>query len=339
MGDNNIKYLAVLLICVSVILLSGCVPEDAFSPMDPDQTEQILVDIPSGSSVAAMGSLLESAGLIRQSDYFKTRVKELGVDSKLKAGKYAFSKSETMDEIISKIAEGQVYRDIVKVTIPEGYEIKQIVAVLVEAGLVEQESFYALMETKSFDFAFLKDIPEGPLRYEGFLFPATYTFERSVSEAAVLETMITKFDSVFSELSAQLDVAPSLSAYEIVTMASIVEREGRVRSELPLIAGVFYNRIEQGIKLESCATIQYALGERKEKLYNKDLEIESAYNTYKYPGLPVGPIAAPGEAALKAALFPEETDKLFFVLSNKGDGSHVFSKTYAEHLKAKNENE
>jgi UPF0755 protein len=334
------KFLIALVLMVAMlVLMTGCMPEDAYAPMDPQKTDNVIVDIPQGSSVTSMGNILFESGLIRQADYFKARVKVLGVDSKLKAGRYAFQLSQSMDDIINHIVSGDVYRDLIKVTIPEGYEIKQIVETLEAAGLVKSESFYALMASAPLEYAFLEGIPEGERRLEGFLFPATYTFEKGVSEEKVLKALLDKFDTVFKPEYYDTVKSLDLTVYQLITMASIVEREGQVRSELPLIAGVFYNRIQKDIKLESCATIQYALGDRKAKLYNKDLEIESPYNTYKYFGLPLGPIASPGEAALQAALFPEASDKLFFVLSNKGDGSHIFSKTYAEHLQAKKANE
>lgn len=338
MKSTKTILMAVMLL-LAMLMMTGCMPEDAYTPMDPSKTDNVIVDIPQGSSVATMGSILFEAGLIREADYFKARVKVLGVDSKLKAGRYAFQLSQSMDDIINHIVSGDVYRDLIKVTIPEGYEIKQIVETLEAAGLVKSESFYALMASAPLEYTFLEGIPEGDRRLEGFLFPATYTFEKGVSEEAVLKAMLDKFDAVFKPEYYDTAKSLNLTVYQLITMASIVEREGQVRSELPLIAGVFYNRIQKEMKLESCATIQYALGDRKAKLYNKDLEIESPYNTYKYLGLPTGPIASPGEAALQAALFPEASDKLFFVLSNKGDGSHIFSKTYAEHLEAKKANE
>lgn len=328
-----------LIFVVLLFALTGCMPEDALLPMSEGDTAQIVVDIPSGSSVLTMGQLLMEAGLVRQAEYFKEQVKSREVDSKLKAGRYAFTKAMDMDEIIDKLVSGDVYRDLIKVTIPEGYEMRQIVAALEEAGLVKSDSFYELMANAKLDYKFLEGIPEGANRLEGFLFPATYTFEKGVSEDKVLDAMLRKFDEVFKPEYYEQAKTLDMTVYQIVTMASVIEREGQLKSELPLVSSVFYNRIKKNMKLESCATIQYALGERKEKLYNKDLEIESPYNTYKYLGLPAGPIASPGEASIKAALYPEESPYLFFVLSNKGDGSHVFSKTYEEHLKAKKANE
>ncbi len=339
MATYRFLKLKMFFLLILVFALSGCTPDNAYLPMNPSDSENVIVEIPAGSSVMAMGNVLTQAGLIRDSEFFKTRVKELGVDSKLKAGRYAFQLTQSMDEMIAQIVSGVVYRDLIKVTIPEGYEIKQIVETLVKENLVEAESFYDLMATTPLDYPFLEGIPEGKTRLEGFLFPSTYTFEKGVSQEDILKAMLDKFNTVFKPEYYERSKELKLSIFELITMASIIEREGKVKTELPLVSSVFYNRIQKEMKLESCATIQYALGERKEKLYNKDLEIESPYNTYKYTGLPSGPIASPGEAALKAALFPEESDFLFFVLSNKGDGSHVFTKTYAEHMKAKKANE
>jgi UPF0755 protein len=125
-----------------------------------------------------------------------------------------------------------------------------------------------------------------------------------------------------------------LTVREVITMASIVEREARVHDERPIVAGVFYNRIQTKMALQSCATVQYILGERKEVLSNADIAIDNPYNTYKYPGLPPAPIASPGELSIKAALYPADTEYFYFVTTNLGDGSHYFSKTYDEHLQA-----
>ena len=145
--------------------------------------------------------------------------------------------------------------------------------------------------------------------------------------------MLERFDEVFKEEYYDRADELGMTIDEIVILASVVEREARVESDRPIISGVFHNRLDQGWKLESCATIQYILGERKPRLLYSDLEIESPYNTYMYSGLPVGPIASFGEASLKATLYPEETDYMFFVA--KDDGSHVFSRTLEEHNAAK----
>ena len=150
--------------------------------------------------------------------------------------------------------------------------------------------------------------------------------------------MLNQFEKIYKKEIEGKEIRGSFDLNEIITLASIIEREGKVEEELPMISGVFYNRLENGKKLESCATIQYALGERKLKLSNEDTRIDSLYNTYVYKGLPPAPIASPGLKAIQAAVNPKQSDYLFFVLKEDGKGTHIFTTNYKDHLRAKNSN-
>jgi UPF0755 protein len=224
------------------------------------------------------------------------------------------------------------------VTFPEGYNIKQMAEELQIKGIIKNsEDFIREAREGKYDYDFLKSIPEGrdnPL--EGYLFPDTYEFKKGATEHEIIDKMLGRFKEIYdSKIVGNLN---GRTLDELIIMASIVEREAKVEAERPVIAAVFYNRLKENWKLESCATIQYALGYNKEKLLYEDLEINSPYNTYKNGGLPIGPIASPGEKSIMAALNPAEVDYMFFVLkAYNGDGSHNFARNYNEFLKYKNQ--
>jgi UPF0755 protein len=201
---------------------------------------------------------------------------------------------------------------------------------------VEKKAFLAEIQNGTFEESFLKDIPktEGMKhRLEGYLTPDTYEVFKDVTAHDVIDLMLKQTAAVFTpEWQAQMKKR-GLTMHQTLTLASLVEREARVAKERPTIAGVIENRLKSNppMKLQIDATIQYALGESKEVLLYKDLEIESPYNTYKYEGLPPGPIATPGRDAIKAVLFPEQHQYLFYVTKNDGTGEHYFAKTFDEH--------
>lgn len=327
------KYFSLFLLLIVLFSLTGCVSEQDFTAMDPASTEMTLVEIPSGATAKSIGTMLEEAGLIRSAEAFVSKVKALDAASALQAGKYQLSKAMTAEEVVKVLAGGAVFRNEFKVTIPEGFEVVQIIERLGAAGHVNPDTFLSELKVGDFDYAFLS--PEDrETNLEGFLFPATYTFEVGTSEHEIIDAMLQKFDEVFKPEYYDRAKELGMTVREIVTLASIVEREAMVHDERPVVAGVFYNRLETRMALQSCATVQYILGERKPVLSNADIAIESPYNTYKFPGLPPAPIASPGELSIKAALYPEDTEFFYFVTTNLGDGSHYFSKTYEEHLEA-----
>jgi len=327
------KYLNLLLIIVAVLVFTGCVSEADYTAVDPAATDTVIMEIPSGSTAKSIGALLESEGLIRSADAFVKKVKDMDAAAALQAGQYQFSKAMSVEDVVKVVSGGEVYRNTFKVVVPEGFEVVQIAERLSADGHIDKDLFYKELQTGDFDYKFLS--PEDrETNLEGFLFPATYTFDVGTSEHDIIDAMLKKFDEVFKDEYYTQAESLGLSVREVITMASIVEREARVHDERPIVAGVFYNRIKTKMALQSCATVQYILGERKEVLSNADIAIDNPYNTYKYPGLPPAPIASPGERSIKAALYPADTENFYFVTTNLGDGSHYFSKTYDEHLQA-----
>jgi len=218
-----------------------------------------------------------------------------------------------------------------RVTIPEGYNTEQIIALLVQKGIGNKEEFEKVVTDDSFPYTFLKDVPQGSHRLEGYLFPNTYNISTKASPHAVIDLFLQQFAKELTPKVQKQLVTMKLSVSQWVTLGSLVEKEAEKKSDRPLIASVIMNRLKIGQPLQIDATIQFLLGTPKAKLYDKDLQIPSPYNTYLHSGLPPGPIANPGDASLQAALYPAQTDFLYYVA--KKDGFHVFAKTYAEHLK------
>lgn len=292
--------------------------------------QETVVIIPSNASTSEIANLLYDKKIVSNPFLFKLYARISGFESKLQAGEYKFSGHVSLKDIKEKLTTGQVV--YIKFTIPEGYTVEQIANLLEKKGLIDKEKFFDCINSESFSYEYLPP-PGSEGRLEGFLFPDTYKIAKGFSEKQIIELMLARFDEVFIDEWHQRVEELDMSVLEIVTLASIIEREAKIESDRPIISSVFHNRIKKGMYLESCATIQYALGEVKDVLLYEDLAIESPYNTYKSAGLPPGPIAACGKAALKAALYPEATKYLFFVA--KKDGSHYFSKTLAEHNTAK----
>lgn len=303
-------------------------------PVAKTDIKVIDVEIPQGSSTTKIAQILFENGLIRDELVFRVNSKLLGMDGTLKAGMYTLSNGLTPEEILQALQKGGITRATTKFTIPEGFELDEIAERLSSMGLVDVDKFIDLTSTPDnfvSDYPFLEMVPQD-LNLEGYLYPDTYEVFVDSNEEEIIKRMIDRFEEVYDELIRDKANELDMTLNEIITLASIVEREGMLDEERPIISAVFHNRLDINQPLQSCATVQYALGERKERLFDKDLEIDSLYNTYLYQGLPPGPIASPGYESIKAAVNPSDVDYLFFV--SNGDGSHTFNKTYKGHLEA-----
>jgi len=328
------KFKIFIILLVVIIILTGCSKEsflDKFSgPVNESDNSEIEVIIPSGSTTDDIADILIENELILNKLVFKLIAKDLGYDTKFKAGTYHLNQSMDNKEIIEMIAKGDVYIETVTFTIPEGFELVQIVDRLESSELIDKDKFLNELVNGEFNYKFLEFINRDTM-LEGFLFPDTYKVEIGASEHEIINKMLNKFDLVFKNEYYDRLKEIDMSLNELITLASIIEREGKLDSERATISSVFHNRLDINMKLQSCATVQYILGERKEVLLFSDLEIDSPYNTYLYYGLPPSPIASPGEISIVAALYPEETEYLYFVTKEANDGSHYFSKTFEEH--------
>ena len=334
---NKAIKIGLVLVVVLAVAIGGAYAyyKSQIAPVDHEGSVAFYVE--PGSSVRAIAELLENEGVIRNADAFTLYIRLTGYNEPLRSGLYDVQTPVQLDELLDILSRGgRSARETVTVVIPEGLKVEQIVSILTQAGLGDREVYLELASQGAFDYPFL-EYPEDPrigFRLEGFLFPDTYQFYADATEEQILGRMLARFDEVLTpEFRSRADEL-GMSVLEIVTMASIVEKEAVKADERPRIAGVFYNRLDRGIRFESCATVQFLFEEPKERLFNRDLEIESPYNTYLNAGFPPGPIAAPGRASLEAALWPEEHDYLFFVA--RSDGSHAFNRTYAGHLEDKN---
>lgn len=279
-------------------------------------------------------------GVIKSRYFAKKYVKNHSLGSNIKAGIYKFNTDMTPVQIFDMIESGNITSDILSITIPEGYTVKQIADKLYKNQIIEsKDEFVKEAQTGTFDYEFIKSIPSNrPSRLEGYLFPATYELKKGATSHDIIDKMLKKFNEVYNDDIAS-EMISGMTLDKIINMASIIEGEAKLDSERTKIAGVFYNRLKINMKLQSCATVEYILGTRKSVLSNKDTMIDSPYNTYKNAGLPIGPICSPGEKSIMAALKPSQNDYLYFVLDvKKGDGSHYFTNSYQDSLKFQKNN-
>ncbi len=316
------KKLVFLLVLVALYALGLY-----FEMLEPVSTKKNpkIVFISPGTPVKEVAELLEREGLIRNKYVFLLEAARAGVLESLKAGEYELSPHMSVRDIIKVLHEGRVVTHIV--TIPEGSNIWDVARLLAKSGLVKRKQFIkkALDEEVAKSFG----IP-GPT-VEGFLFPDTYFFVKGMSVEDIMKRMVNRFWEVWKKYEGRAEEL-GLSVYEVVTLASIVEKEAVLSREKPLIAAVYWNRLKRGMPLQADPTVRYALRRFRGKLYYKHLRVRNPYNTYRYPGLPPTPISNPGEESIRAVLYPAKVPYLYFV--SKGDGSHYFSTTYREHLRA-----
>lgn len=313
----------VLIIALGLILSFVSFVRDAFWT---DTDEAVLVDIPEGVGISQISLILEEEGVIDHRWAFRIYEK-LFRGGVYHSGVHKFYIGMSYAEVFDSL-EVSVH-NAVTVTIPEGYELWQIAQLLEDKEICTKDEFYKALDEDYPDFPYLADIKRTENRLEGYLFPDTYEFTRGQAAKSVVYAMLKNFHSkVYGEY---IESGSRKSLDEIVIMASIIEREAANDEERGKISSVFYNRLEIGMKLQSCATVQYIIKERKKILSNSDIKIDSPYNTYMYEGLPAGPIASPGVSSVKAAINPEETD--FYYFAATADGSrNVFSKTGEEHM-------
>lgn len=335
---GNGLLIAVIVIIAGIAIGAGgfsVIMGDADKALDPDSTAMIIVEVPNGSTTTKIGTILVEQGIIDNADSFKLQSKMKGMDGKYKAGEYTLSPAMTMTEIMDILVTGNV--NTVRFTIPEGLMVSEVADKLAEEGLINRDMFMKEIESGDFNYKFLKDAPSGELRLEGYLYPNTYDVFTTASEHDIIDRLLRQLDTVFTDEMYARAEELGMDLNEVMTIASLIERETMVDSERAKVASVIYNRLDIGMKLQIDATVQYALGEQKQFLTYKDLEVESPYNTYQIAGLPPGPICSPGEASIKAALYPEDTDYIYYVLSAAKDGTHKFAKTGDQFLKYKQE--
>ncbi len=326
------RWLAVLaaLVAVGCVALVGVLfmVREALAPADPGAPEVVFTVSP-GQSVAAVAAALEREGLVRDARAVRGLARWHGLENKVQVGEFAVSAAMTPEEILRKIVSGQVVT--YPLVLPEGLRMEEIADRVGETGLVERAAFLAVARDPASAGAFGV---EGDT-LEGYLFPETYRLPKGIGARELAKVMVDQFLVVWADIEERAR-ADGFSMKEVVTLASIIEKETGAANERPLIASVFLNRLERGMRLETDPTVIYGIENFDGNIRRRHLEDASnPYNTYQIRGLPPGPIASPGRAALAAVVEPAESDYLFFVSRN--DGTHVFSKTYREHARAVDE--
>lgn len=328
---KRVLMIAVLFL-ISLSLAGYQILTHQYLPVDPEDKSYIDIIIPEQSTASQVAELLYEKDLIQGKKIFLAYCRQSGQDSSLKAGHYQLSRSQSLQEIVQIISKGQVVT--LSFTIPEGYTVEQIGSSLVAGGFCTAEEWEQALNQR-YDYEFLDQASpqEGKSYLEGFLFPDTYIVSEDTDAEGMIKAMLENFDTLWKEKLAPQAEAKGMSLYETLIIASMIEKEAMVAEERAIIAGVIQNRLDLGMPLQIDATVLYALGRQdKQVVYLDDLQIDSPYNTYKYPGLPPAPISCPGLSALEAALNPAKHDYYYYVA--RGDGSHEFTKTFSEHQQA-----
>jgi UPF0755 protein len=318
--------LGLVLIVMGVGVAGGWFYLRAQAPYRGYQGAEQFVEIPPGASSFAIGERLVAGGVVRDLPTYRLTLWLSGQGRRLKAGEYRFDHAMTPREVIDKIARGDAF--VVTLTFPEGLTIAEMAKIFESHGLGPAAAFVEAAQ----DAALIHDLDPAARNLEGYLFPETYAVPRKTDAQKLVRLMVGRFRHVFTQELRDAAAARQLSVRQAVALASIVEKETAKAEERPLVAAVYVNRLRLRMPLQADPTVIFAIqqtGTYTGNLRHDDLIVDSPYNTYRYPGLPPGPIASPGRASLDAAVHPAESDALYFVSRN--DGSHVFAETLDEH--------
>ncbi len=280
-------------------------------------SDKVRITVKSGDGASAVASQLKKDGLIMSKSFFLIWTKITSSDGKIKAGTYEFTQKDGTFKILRDLKCGS--KSLIKFTIPEGSNIRQTAEIISHLGIIDKDNFIRIASEKEM---------------EGYLMPETYFIDPGMNEEQIIKIMHAEFDRKVTSDMYERAAEINISMEEIITLASIIEKEAVKPEERAIISAVFHNRIKKRIRLESCATVLYAMGANKARLTVEDTKLDSPYNTYRHFGLPPGPICSPGIESIRAALYPANTSSLFFV--SAGNGSHLFSESLSEHIKNKN---
>jgi UPF0755 protein len=293
----------------------------------PAAGEPVMFTVRSGEAFSTIRDRLADVGLIDYPRAVGLYALLRGYDRRVKTGTYRFTPGERPKDIVSALVRGDVYK--VSVTIPEGFMYGQIADVLDSLTDVEADRFVELAT----DEGLMADLEIGAPSLEGYLFPDTYVIPWGTRGEEVARAMVARLNEVFDEAMLARARTLRMTRHEVLTLASVIEAETRLSEERPLVSAVYHNRLRGGMRLEADPTVAYAMGGYKGRLFYRDLEIDSPYNTYKHEGLPPGPICSPGKASIVAALYPDTTSRALYFVA-EGDGGHIFSETLKDHLAA-----
>nr|WP_312575899.1 endolytic transglycosylase MltG [Sedimentibacter sp.] len=329
-------FLVIIILAIGIKSYINSYIDKSLKPIDSNNDTKIIVEIPEGSNTNDIAEILLNNNLISNSSIFKYYAKKTKTDIKLKAGNYILSKNMNVDELIKVLIKGGTTGNTVNITIIEGLTIEDAAQSIANQLGLNYETLVNLMENADIfrdEYQFLMDNPEIK-NLQGYLMPETYNVYLKSDEEAIVKVLLSQFDNFYKEEMIPLLSNSKLNMEDTINLASIVEKEAVMDEERDEIAATFLNRLDINMKLQSCATVNYAQGVWKERLTNDDIAIDSPYNTYLIEGLPPSPINSPGKKSIMAVLQPSNVDYLYFVA--KGDGSHYFSNNYDDHLAAKN---
>ncbi|MGY3724331.1 UPF0755 protein [Granulicatella balaenopterae] len=333
-----------LLLILIVVIIGSMFVSNALKPVDPNQTDTVEVQIPTGASVSQISQILKDGDLVHNASVFKYYVKMKNVPG-FKAGYYQLSPSMSVDEIITSFIDGGTDQSSAakKLLVREGEQIVDIANEVSKVTDYTAEEFLAKVNDQDFYQLLVKEFPQllgdsvkyPNVRYrlEGYLFPATYDIDRDKTLQMIITEMVQKTNQVMSKYYEKI-AEGNLDVHQILTLASLVEKEGTDLDDRKKIASVFYNRLNADMMLQTDVAVSYALEEHKEALTYEDLEVDSPYNLYKYKGLGPGPFNNPGEQAIAATINPDNTDYYYF-LADINTKKVYFAKTYEEHLELK----
>ncbi|MEW5692967.1 MAG: endolytic transglycosylase MltG [Candidatus Hydrogenedentota bacterium] len=319
-------YKYIISVILIIIVITGLYVKSNLQAPENFISEKTVYITP-GANTDQIAKYLKMENIIKNRFIFKMIVKYKGYEKRLKAGYYLIQKKSDVFRVVDILVEGKELAK--KITIREGLTVKEVVEDLVDNGFGSEEEYNKILK----DERLLKELIHFAKSYEGFLFPQTYYFRINEIPENIIKRLLEEFRKSFQPEFEQRASSIGLSCYEAIILASIVEKEANKEEERPVIAGIFLKRLRSGRKLEACPTIRYILNPKRPNLLYEDLEIDSPYNTYLYPGLPPTPICNPSISSIKAVLYYEETPYLYFVSDNKG--GHYFSSTLSEHNRYK----
>ncbi|KEH98223.1 endolytic transglycosylase MltG [Clostridium botulinum] len=331
---KRIKIITVILIILCILIFIGFRIRNSIKHPFVAATDNVSVAVAKGDSLSNIINKLHNDGHIKSTHVIKCYINIKRLNTTIKQGKYNIDKNISIDRFVKILNNGFDEEEFIKVTIPEGYNIENIGQTLEEKGIISKKEFIkSCKEYKLPQYIAANNKQIYPL--EGYLFPDTYRFKKGTSGKKIIDEMLFQFKLVMNDIEKKDKKINNLC--EIITKASIIEKEARCEKDRSKIASVINNRIRKQMKLQVDATVLYALGEHKQRLYYKDLKVKSPYNTYNVKGLPPGPICNPGKPSIMAVLNPEKTEYLYYVLENnvEHDKEHYFTKDYKDFLKAK----
>ena len=333
---SKIFAIAVLLVIAAFAVVT--LPVFMEYTRDDSSDIPVSIEIPMGASEKTIANILKENGVINYEISFRIKMYNSPYRGKLNYGVYTLYKEMCLDDILRTLSKPATLAQSIKLTVPEGWSAEKIAAECERKKLCSSEEFLKVLKEGDFNYSFIENIPEKKgVRYklEGYLFPSTHYFDTDADAYVVIDTLLGEFEKQYDKIKSKKPADMTMN--EVIIRAALIEREAKLTSERKTISGVIQNRIDKGMLLQIDASVVYAISEGMydvDRVLYKDLEADSPYNTYKYPGLPVGAICNPGLSSIEAAMEPQEHNYLYYHTdTQKNDGSHIFSETFAQHTR------